>query len=58
MTISDVLTINSGTKIIYSEKIVISILDAQIKLFVDFVDGRNDFVVKIANAGQKTAEAT
>jgi len=52
------LIINSGTKIIYSEKIVINILDAQIKLFVDFVDGRNDFVVKIANAGQKTAEAT
>ena len=41
----------------YSEKIVINILDAQIKLFVDLVDGRNDFVVKIANAGQKTAEA-
>ena len=27
----------------------------QIKLFVDFVDGRNDFVVKIANAGQKSS---
>jgi len=58
VTISDVLIINSGTKIMYSEKIVISILDTQIKLFVDFVDGRNDFVVKIANAGQNTAEAT
>jgi len=58
VVISDALIINSGAKIIYTEKIINNELDIKIKLLTDFVRGRNDLAVKIANAGQKTAEAT
>ena len=55
---SDTLIINSGAKIIYIENTINNELAIQIKALTDLVRGRNDLAVKIANAGQKTAEAT